>query len=244
VQYRSGLGVEDEYLLLETLGWADHGHMDLGTIVQYCLGGHLWIVDGGYTNIETRHHSTLEVSRDGKPAWGHFPGERGRWGDFRDGPQLFEIIEQSPRAPGIPGPFSVKCLARNLAGATWVRAVSGGGGQGLVIEDTLTAEEPGEYRAIFRLRLLGEVTGEGGRWSAAQKGARLPVALEPAAGDRVGLAPWEPDGHTGNQGRYPFLPTNNDGHPATIEWMRSVRLERGQTTIFRACLGPLEKKEE
>jgi hypothetical protein len=69
------------------------------------------------------------------------------------------------------------------------------------------------------------------------------MTLETSAPDHVAIALWEPDGHARDQGRYPFVPfLTNDGQPSTIEWARTIRLERGQTTVFRARLGPLAKE--
>jgi hypothetical protein len=242
VQYRSGWNINDEYLLLDTLGWANHGHMDLGAIVQYCQGGRLWIVDFGYMeNGGPEYHSTLDVQRDGKPAWGQFGGEKGtgRGGEFRSGPQIFEIVKLDPDKPGVPGRFNVVCRANNLAGATWVRSVSGGEGKSLTIEDTLTAEEGGEYQAIFRLRLLGTIEGADGKWLVRQKDASLPVILETIAGDEVEIGKRLPEDTTHAVGSYPWYPfTDGGGIPKTIEWKRKIKLDRGQKTVFRARLGP------
>ena len=239
IQYRSGFNMDDEYLLMDTIGWANHGHFDLGAIVQYCQGGHLWIVDSGYTNSDVRHHSTIEVIRDGQSAWGTLPKEVGYTSDFRKGPNMFEIVELEPTRPGKPGPFSVVCRISDVAGATWMRKVHGGAGKGLFIEDVLTADEAGEYEVTFRLRLLGEVAGQSSRWIVSQKGAALPVILEINDGDTVSLAAWEPDGHTWQEGRYPWYPfIKGDGQPMTIEWHRMVQLQSGQHTSFRARIGP------
>jgi hypothetical protein len=226
--------------------------MDLGTVVQYCAGGRLWIVDYGYNNTGPEHHSTVDVKRDGKPAWGYFAGDSGRWGDFRAGPQMFEIVKCDPEKAAGPGRFSIVCRAEDLAGATWLRTVSGGENKGLRIEDRLTAQEPGEYEIVVRLRLLGLVEGEKGAWQVRQKGARLPVALEFQEGDAAGVAPWAADTHAAAGGRYPWYPFleasaapggQASGAPKTLEWRRTVRLDRGQSTVFRATLGPSERTE-
>jgi len=250
-QYRSGWDANSEYLLLETLGWCDHGHMDLGTIVQYCQGGRLWVVDFGYNNVEPVHHSTLEVSRDGKPAWGSFKDLKGRWGDFRAGPQMFEIVpstapsarsgQAASASSGEAGRFSIVCRAKNLAGATWLRGLSGGDGKPLTIEDTLTADEPGEYEAVFRLRLLGDLGGQAGKWAVKQKGAVLPVILDVQTGDETAIGKWMPDSHAWNGGAYSWYPFAGDGIPKTLEWKRKVKLDRGQSTIFQARLGPCQE---
>ena len=243
IQYRSGWEPDAEYLLFDALGWANHGHMDLGTLVQYCEGGRLWIVDGGSENTAARHHSTLDVSRDGEPAWRKFKGEAGRWGDFRDGPQMMEVLNQRPTSPGTPGTFEFTCRARNVAGATWVRRVSGGGGDQLVVQDTLTAEKPGRYELHFRLRLLGAVSGTGGQWKVDQKDRKLAVLLDAHGGDETSLAPWEPDSHTQDEGRYPWYPfVDDDGRPKTIDWHREVTLESGQKTTLTARLGPSQER--
>ena len=248
VIYRGGWGTGDEYLLLETIGWADHGHMDLGTISQYCQGGRLWIVDYGYNNVGPEHHSTLEVKRDGKAAWGQFKGIDSRWGDFRSGPQVFEIVKldcgqpatSSPTTlPAAAGPFTIVCQAKGMAGATWERSISGGDGKPLVIRDTLTADEPGQYEIVFRLRLLGSVEGEKGKWTARQKGASLPLTLDVAEGDEAAIAKWLPDDHArdaGAYGRVPFV--DKGGIPKTLEWRRTIKLAKGEVTSFSARLGP------
>jgi hypothetical protein len=239
IQYRSGFNTDDEYLLMDTIGWANHAHFDLGAIVQYCHGGRLWIVDAGYTNSGVRHHSTIEVVRDGKPAWGPLPREVGYTSDFRSGPNMLEIVELVPNRSDAPGPFSVVCQTPGVAGAVWERKVNGGAEKGLFIEDTLTANEAGEYVFTFRLRLLGQVTGRGNQWIVSQKGAALPVILEVTDGDTVGLAKWEPDEHTWNEGSYPWYPfVEGDGRPMTIEWCRTRQLKSGQHTYFRARIGP------
>ncbi|MCD6360504.1 MAG: hypothetical protein J7M38_06510, partial [Armatimonadetes bacterium] len=244
IQYRSGFGMDDEYLLVDTIGWANHGHFDLGALVDYCAGGRLWIVDTGYTNSAVEHHSTLEVIRDGRPAWEPLPANLGYTGDFKSGPNLMEIMRMSPAEPGAPGPFSFTCRAYGVAGATWERTVSGGDGNGLVIEDRLTAEEAGRYELIFRLRLLGEVTGGDDAWLVRQTGATLPVVFEVAGGDSVTPVEWKPDGHTWSGGAYPFYPfIEGDGHPTTLQWRRTVDLQPGQTTTLRARLGPPDIKE-
>ena len=258
VVYRGGWGLEDEYLLLETIGWADHGHMDLGTIVQYCQGGRLWIVDYGYNNVGPEHHSTLEVKRDCKPAWGQYRGQDGRWGDFRAGPQMFEIVKLEPAAAtstkpttsrwplatsqsAKAGPFAMSCRAGNMAGATWIRSVTGGDGRPLVIEDALTADQAGQYEIIFRLRLLGSVEGDKGKWNVRQKGATLPLTLDLADGDGVTIAKWMPDDHAGDAGAYPRCPfVEQGGIPRTIEWRRNIRLGAGEGTTFKARIGPVE----
>ena len=51
-----------------------------------------------YDNVGSEHHSTLEVKRDDKPAWDQFKGMDGRWGDFRSGPQMFEIAKLDKRS--------------------------------------------------------------------------------------------------------------------------------------------------
>jgi hypothetical protein len=244
IQYRSGWDVDDTYMLLECIGWANHGHMDLGTVVQYCQGGRLWIVDGGYDNTDVWHHSTLQIAKDGKDAWGQLKGERGRWGDFRAGPQMLELVKMEPSKPGPSSTFSVTCRVKGVAEATWTRKISGGKRAALVIEDTVTANASGEFDMTFRLRLLGEVKGRAGRWSVKQKGAALPIELEVQDGDVTGLRKWEPDGHTRDEGRYPWYTfIEDDGTPKTIEWNRKIRLSKGRETVFKAVLGPARKIE-
>lgn len=257
VVYRGGWGTDDEYLLLETLGWANHGHMDLGTIVQYCQGGRLWIVDYGYNNTGPQHHSTLEIKRDGKSAWGTYKGQDGRWGDFRTGSQMFEIVKMDPikaasnnpagstrtpaSMPGDAGPFAVVLRAKNMAGATWVRSVGGGAGHPLTIEDNVTADQPGQYEITFRLRLLGNVEGEKGKWTVKQKGETLPLTLDLADGDEVRIAKWMPDDHASDAGAYPRDPfVEQGGIPKTIEWHRTIRRDSGESTTFKARIGPAE----
>jgi len=239
VQYRSGFGLDDEYLLLDTIGQANHAHFDLGALVHYCAGGRLWVVDTGYTNSAIEHHSTLEVARDGQPAWGPLPQGLPYTGDFSSGPNLMEIVGVEPAEPGTPGAFSVTARAHDVAGAIWERTVSGGGGAPLTIEDTLTADEAGRYELVFRMRLLGKVAGREGEWLVGQQGATLPVSLEVAPTDTVAPAEWKPDAHTRYGGAYPYYPfIEGDGRPTTLEWKRAVHLQPGQATTLRARLGP------
>jgi hypothetical protein len=107
----------------------------------------------------------------------------------------------------------------------------------------LTADQPGTYEIISRLRLLGDVTGENGHWLVKQQDATLPVTLDVAADDNAAIGPWRPDGHASNRGAYPWYPFGpKDGIPKTIEWKRTVRLAPGQSTTFRATLGPVQNR--
>jgi hypothetical protein len=111
----------------------------------------------------------------------------------------------------------------------------------LVIEDTLTAEEVGQYEVVSRLRLLGTVEGERGKWTVHQKGATLPVTLEVVAGDEVSVAKWMPDDHARDAGAYPRCPfVEQGGIPKTIEWRRTIRLSAGEKTVFVARLDPVD----
>jgi hypothetical protein len=152
---------------------------------------------------------------------------------------MLEVVSLDPPTPGTPGPFTVTCRAAGMAGATWTRTVSGGDGRGLVIEDVLAADEPGEYQVTFRLRLLGALAGADGDWTVTQKGAALPVRIEIAPGDAVGVLEWEPDAHTWDGGAYPWYAFNvDDGKPKTLEWTRKITLQPGESTAFKATLGP------
>ena len=136
------------------------------------------------------------------------------------------------------------CRVKGVEEATWTRKISGGKRAALVIEDTVTANASGEFDMTFRLRLLGEVKGSAGRWSAKQKGAALPIKLEVQDGDVTGLRKWEPDSHAFDEGRYPWYPfIEDDGKPKTIEWNRKIRLSKGRKTVFKAVLGPARKIE-
>lgn len=237
--YRSGWDPGDEYLLVEGIGWADHGHFDLGSLVHYCAGGRLWIVDAGYNNTGIEHHSNVEVKRDGKEAWGYFEGQKGRWGDFRSGPPMAELVGCKPAKPGTAGPFEVELRVRDAAGAVWTRSIKGGGGRALEVSDRFVAERSGDYEFIWRLRLLGKVEGMGDNWVVRQKGASLPVRLSLGAGESCEPGKWEPDGHAQDGGAFPWYPVGEEpGRPVTLEWKRSVRLGGGQSTEMRAAIGP------
>ena len=241
VQYRSGWSVQDEYLLVDALGWACHGQMDLGAIVHYCEGGRLWLVDSGYANKGPEHHSMLDLARDGKGAWRRRknPGQLHWTGFMYEGQQMMEITECQPRTPGAPGPFRFALRTRDYAGATWERTVAGGVGKGLLIQDVVTAEQAGEYEAHFRLRFLGALDGEGDHWRVRQKGAELPVLLQTMEGDVVRSGLWQADKRAHQKGRYAgYVFVEDDGSPKTLVWTRKIKLNRGETTVFRATLGP------
>lgn len=240
IQYRSGWGTGSEYLLVDGIGWASHGHEDLGAIESYAAGGRLWIVDAGYTNTGVAHHSTLEVKRDGEPAWKRLEGASG---DFGSGPNMMEVARAEPKMPGNAGRFSVTLGARDYGGATWTRTLTGGGGRPMVVEDTLVAEQAGVFETTFRLRLLGTVEGKDGSWRVEQKDALLPIALALMSGDRAAAVSAAPDGHAGDGGAYswyPFAPEG--GKPVLLEWTRKVALKPGEKSVFRATLGPPRKR--
>lgn len=240
IQFRSGFGPGEEYLLFEGIGWADHGHYDLGSIVHYNQGDRLWIVDFGYNNVEARHHSNLEIMRDGKPLWTQFPFQEGRFGDFRTGSQFMEITDFRP--PGMKKEdYSFTGKADFGTDGIWERTITGTPGGGFSIHDSFTAVEEGEYEVTFRLRLLGLVEGKGQKWQVRQQGALLPLSLSHAPGDSVTLRKWEPDDHGWDGGAYPWYKYNLDeGNPKTLEWTKKVHLAEGEQISFIARIGKVQ----
>ena len=248
ISYRSGWDYDDDFLFVDGMGFDfNHGHNDMGSIVQYASGGHIWLADFGYAGGQPEYKSTLEVRRNGKPdAYYHWHPKALETleKEYRYWPSIMGLdqLKLADRGQGSPEyDFTVEVENYFCTTAKWQRRFVGGKGHGLKVIDTVTAGEDGEYEFFFRLRVLGELEGSGDKWITRQQGKSMDIKLQLAKDDAVSTVLMTTEGQgTLYRGRryywYPFVENLNG--PTTITWSRKMKMKAGEKTVFEAMLSP------
>ncbi len=169
ISLRRSFDPDDEYLLLQGVGPTNHAHYDANAIVQVCARGRIFLVDYGYQRSEPRHHSMLEIVRDGtRHMWSRYP-KASRWADFREGPAFAELVgaNDSDRL----GLLSSKLAGIN--GVDWTRHMVWLKGRGFLVLDEVVAKTAGKYDFTNRWRAVGKSAAKGRSLTVEQEGQRL-----------------------------------------------------------------------
>lgn len=144
--YRSGFGVQDEYLLIDGLGGGSHSYDDAMSIVDYeKFGVDFVIAEDDLLNNEAENHSMVTVIRNG---------------EYEKIPS-FPALEEAQQEPD--GSVYLTMTLKNYSGTDWKREVYRIPEVGLVMQDTVTAREKGLYRITSRLRTPGRASLKGDR---------------------------------------------------------------------------------
>ncbi len=64
--FRSGFGLNDNYLILDGFSAGRHGHQDGNTILNYSANGRLFLTDRDYIQNSPEHHTGLVIVKDGE----------------------------------------------------------------------------------------------------------------------------------------------------------------------------------
>lgn len=147
--FRSSWSRRDgEFLMVNGMNGAPHGHFDAGGISRFQIGPNLWLTEGDYIRKYPDEHNTVEVSRNGRTA---YPAGRHR----SRAAQVVGAVNVPKRNQAL-----LSLRVEEYGGcADWNRRIGWIAGQGVWIADKLTAREPGEFLAQCRWRLLGEPAG-------------------------------------------------------------------------------------
>lgn len=144
--YRSGFGIQDEYLLLDGLGGGSHSYDDAMSIVDYeKFGVDFVVAEDDLLNNEAENHSMVTVIRNG---------------EYEKIPS-FPALEEVRQDPD--GSVYLSMELKNCAGTNWRREIFRIPEVGLVVQDTVTAWDEGLYRVTSRLRTPGRAGLEGER---------------------------------------------------------------------------------
>ncbi|NLF16381.1 MAG: hypothetical protein GX595_03875, partial [Lentisphaerae bacterium] len=207
ISLRGGWAPDDDYILLQGFGAGQHGHPDANTISQYQWRQRLWLVDCDYIRRGPAQHNTIAVIRDGR----------------QDVPPVTARCDQ---ASTFPGGALVRSTLPDTNGCDWERTLLWLQDDCLVVADTLTARQAGDYDLRCTWRTLGaaEATPDGLR--ITQEGASCWIAETTASARELTTEP--PPLNTVDYPPYPY----GDSAPKVLCERRLLRLQAGQRVAF------------
>ena len=137
IAFRSGWSPQDQYLLIDGVCGASHGHEDANAILQFDEFERTWLVDGDFRGPDVTRHNALTIASDGV------------------GSPLPAFAEKACVANLGSTGFS-HSIMRDYGGADWGRAVVWLRGQVFVVLDRVTARTGGAYNLALRWFTAGE----------------------------------------------------------------------------------------
>lgn len=149
--FRSGWDAQDQYLLLDGVGYWSHAYADMNTVQEFAAQGRVWLCEpDAFRGPTMKFHNGLTYVRDGLgPA----------------APQGFAQLQAT--AEGKSFGYTRTALP-SYGEADWVRHIFWNKGQSFFVLDQLVAKTPGHYSATVRWRGLGDATMRPGRYEAVQ----------------------------------------------------------------------------
>lgn len=127
IVFRGGWDEREPYLVLDGLGRGKHLHYDTGSIIELVWGGERWLIDHDYLIRNTTEHTMLSVLRNGR----------------------CERLVPALAALGASAETTELAYSRTTVkdynGVDWERRLAWIKGAGFVVQDTITAREPGDY---------------------------------------------------------------------------------------------------
>jgi hypothetical protein len=153
---RAGWGRNDEYLLLDGFGRGTHMHFDANAIERYASGGLPLLVDGEYIKNGPKYHSSMLIIRDGQS-------------------ELTPAVTRLDRSAMLATAGSSKTSLVKYNGTDWARSMLWRPNDYLLVEDTVTALQAGDYTLRCCWRPWGEPTMRGGSLTADNPPQRLSI---------------------------------------------------------------------
>jgi outer membrane protein assembly factor BamB len=149
--FRSGWDPQDQYLLLDGVGYWSHAYADMNTVQEFTAQGRVWLCEpDAFRGPTMKYHNGLTYVRDGLgPA----------------APQGFAELQATAEGKSFG---YVRSALPSYGEADWVRHILWNKGQSFFVLDQLVAKTPGHYSATVRWRGLGEATMQPGRYEALQ----------------------------------------------------------------------------
>ena len=162
LSFRSGLGADDQYVLLDGIAGGSHSFDDTNSIVEFCQDGRAWLVteDNLHWPQQT-NHNLVTVVRDGKSA------------------QIPSFADLQLARSFAGSAFTLSAV-HAYSGADWRRGIVWRRGDYLLVLDEVEAREPGNYTVEARYRALGEHAFDERGFTVAQGEARFTIAHDGA----------------------------------------------------------------
>ena len=146
--FRSGWDNSAEFLALNGLTSAPHGHDDATGICQYIKGDRLWIFEGHYINRHAEDHNVLNVIRNGEA-----PDRRRNFPTSRNmAAQIVSEAETDAKDFAL-----LNLLLENYNGVDQYRRIAWEKDGGFWLLDQIIARKPGDYLFLNQLRTTGQI---------------------------------------------------------------------------------------
>ncbi|HEY0670004.1 MAG TPA: VCBS repeat-containing protein [Sphingobacteriaceae bacterium] len=152
--FRSGFGLDDNYLILDGFSSGRHGHQDGNTILNYSANGRLFLNDRDYIQNTPEYHSGLVIIKNGEQ---------------HKKPPLVNL-EWIGDLDGTPVSRS---QVPNYNGTDWTRTIISPEGKFYIIYDDLKIREDGDFIVKNLWQSLGTPQIQKNTFKVDQKGASM-----------------------------------------------------------------------
>ena len=124
--FRSGFGLNDNYLILDGFSAGKHGHQDGNTILNYSANGRLFLNDRDYIQNTPEYHSGLVIVKDGKQT---------------KKPPLVKL----DWVADLDGTSTSRSIVPDYNGLDWERTIISPEGKFFIIYDDVNIRESGKF---------------------------------------------------------------------------------------------------
>ncbi len=216
-----------EFLAINGLNGAPHGHDDAIGVSQYVVGQHLWLFEGDYIKRAVEDHNLVSVIRNGQ-------GPQRQRNRIPAKERFAQIVGQAQSADRQSAALTLLLESDN--GVNYYRHIGWQNGGGLWVIDELEAVLPGEYRFASRWRTTGQVGSTPQGIMVSQKAADANDKLnsfsiaEGSGATQLGYSEFERSHGRGigNLAGYNL----SDGVTRTLLFWKDATLQPGQRVVF------------
>lgn len=152
--FRSGFGLDDNYLILDGFSAGRHGHQDGNAILNYSANGRLFLIDRDYIQNTPEYHSGLVIVKDGKQL---------------KKPPLAKLEWVSD----IEGTSLSRSKIPNYNGTDWERTIISPDGKFFIIYDDIKFNEQGNFMIKNLWQSLGMPQINQNMFRVEQKGVTM-----------------------------------------------------------------------
>ncbi|MEN6305594.1 MAG: VCBS repeat-containing protein [Armatimonadia bacterium] len=210
---RAGWDADDDYLLLQGIGFGQHAHPNANAISQYQSHGRLFLVDNDYIRRMPKQHNMMMVIRDGQ----HGP---------------IPITARLDGTAAFDGGAVTQTTLPDYNGCDWTRTMVWLKNDCCLVVDTLEAKQDAEYelRCYWRTLADTDLTAQG--LHTDHQGEHFHVLEATASSRRLDIEPMPL-----NSTEYPKY-NFGDARPKVLCETQKLSLKVGQQARFVNLLLP------
>lgn len=154
--FRSGFGLNDNYLILDGFSAGKHGHQDGNAILNYSSKGRLFLNDRDYIQNTPEYHSGLVVIKDGKQ---------------EKKPPLVKL----EWVADLDGTGISSSVVPEYNGTDWKRTIISPDGNFFIVYDDLCVKESGNFLFKNHWQSLGTPKIDQNKFLVDQKGVSMQI---------------------------------------------------------------------